>query len=102
LESPSLSAKIEVFDHFMTRLIQYFEGLSENLNRWKEPKEYLSLERHLKFMAINDSLGHITIRITLCDSTGSAGWVAEHPIVVEVGQLAEISARARRFFNNGS
>jgi len=102
LEAAPLSAEVEIFDGLTVEAVNFFDSLNEAWRGWQGSRDYLSLERHLRRAATNDSLGHVTVQVTLTNTTGVVRWKAEHPIVVEVGQLAAIAARARGFFDHRS
>ncbi len=99
IEEPGLSAAARVDN---SRYIQgpeiLFNEMAESWRGWSGEKTWHALEGELELIATSDSLGHITIRIRLCPTTGPEGWRVISHAYIEAGQLDSLRTRAAKFF----
>ncbi len=64
-ESMLASLKVYIFDPFDKSFCHYFSDIAENWRGWDGVKQWNSLEGELQISSESDSLGHITMDITL-------------------------------------
>ncbi len=96
---PGLSATARVEN---SRYIQgpqtFFSDMAKNWRGWPGEKTWHALEGELDLVATSDSLGHITIRVSLRPTAGPEGWRVVSYAYLEAGQLDSFSSRALSFF----
>jgi hypothetical protein len=78
-------------------LVQFLEGVAASWRGWEGEKAWTSLEGELRFVCRSDSLGHITIEVTL-NQASAGGWSVRDDFHVDAGQLEQIAANVKRFF----
>jgi hypothetical protein len=94
-ENMMASLKVYIFDPFDKAFCRYFAELAENWRGWNGIKQWNSLEGELQISSESDSLGHVTMDITL-ESYGS--WKSQITLVFDAGQLDDISSKIKAFF----
>ncbi len=96
-------------DHSATRRIsahtdeggvaRLFAEAARDWKGWKRPKVWESLERDLRLELTADSLGHVTLAVSLRQLGGSDPWQLEAEIVLDAGQLARIARDAEEMWS---
>ncbi|MBA2733704.1 MAG: hypothetical protein H0U54_12520 [Acidobacteria bacterium] len=95
IRSPNLSASLQVYawNPCGSGLEQFFEDLAANWKGWNGEKKWTSLEGELSLVCTTDSVGHISIEVTLFD-----GWNVRNVFYVDAGQLDQIVLDIKKFF----
>lgn len=94
-ENMKASSKVYIFDPFDEAFCCYFAELAANWRGWNGIKQWNSLEGELQISSESDSLGHITMDITL-ESYGN--WKSQIIFIFDAGQLDDISSKIKAFF----
>jgi len=94
-----LSTEATVYgSDFGPELPAFFKELAISWRGWTGEKTWRSLEGEFWMIATSDSLGHITIKVTLQPSAGPDVWRASTYVHIEAGQLDSIHSRLVSFF----
>jgi hypothetical protein len=93
IKSNHLSANVDVYDINHESWPKFFVDLACHWRGWIGEKSHGSLEGDLEISATSDSLGHITLRVTL----RSYDWKAIETFYVEAGQLETIAKKAAHY-----
>jgi hypothetical protein len=94
-ENMMASLKVYIFDPFDKSFCHYFADIAENWRGWNGTKQWNSLESELQLSSESDSLGHITMDITL---ESYENWKTQIILVFDAGQLDDISSKIKAFF----
>jgi len=81
-------------------LASLFSKLAASERPWKGTEGWESLEGEFSLSAACSAQGHVSFAIRIRDSFGGLEeWQVEACLLTELGQLPNIAARARSFFN---
>jgi hypothetical protein len=99
LIGPRLSAVVEVYDISAEPLVEFFAGLATKWwDGWEGEQVFGSLEGHLELTATRDSLGHVYLKVVVCDQMSDPCWTASGTLEVGAGQLPEFAEAIRGAF----
>ena len=76
----------------------FFNDLAQNWKGWKGEKKWRAMEGELTFIAVMDSVGHITITASIHPDLCPPVWVAKVSVTVDAGQLEKMHRTFSRFF----
>jgi hypothetical protein len=75
-----------------------FEDLAQNWKGWAGEKKWRSMEDELTLIAVRDSVGHIFLTAKIHSNEIPAVWSAKATVMIDAGQLEQISRTFLRFF----
>jgi hypothetical protein len=99
LAGPSMSARVDAYEHGYHVVPRFFEDLATHWRGCEGEKTYESVESHIAIRATADSLGHVYLRVTVRSIDAAADWRAEATLLIEAGQLDRLATSARLTFN---
>ena len=89
VRGPAIEASATVDGYMSEGLPRLFREMARSWTGWKGAKEWQSLEGELKLSAESDSLGHVTLRVSLRSGHYAYGWRIEIGLLLEAGQLED-------------
>lgn len=99
-EAPGFSGEIEVENPpYGMSPAALFKQVAEEWSGWKGEKGWGAIEGEFNLSATCDSLGHVTFVVELNPNGYPPCWSANLSLVVDAGQLEELSNDAKLFFD---
>lgn len=98
LAGPNFNGVASVYEYEPIYLKMFFSGLAANWKGWSGRKEWASLEGELSLSAVADSTGHINLSVRIRSGDFPFNWNLSATLLLEPGQLDQISASVRTFF----
>ena len=77
---------------------QLFNEMAADWKGWSGKKSWNALDGELEMEATADSIGHVTLRLTIPGYESSQLWSAQGRLLVEAGQLERLAQDAEHFF----
>lgn len=100
VRSTTHSAVLEVYAYTDPKgIARLFQEAAKEWRGWNESKYWESLEGEFRIELKTDRTGHITINVDINHNCGNPEpWRLKSCIMIEAGQLENISKRATEFF----
>lgn len=79
--------------------VRLFDEMVSEWTGWKGEKGWGALDGEMSLVATTDSLGHISLEVSLDPRDGPPEWYASLTLVLEAGSLERLAAEAGAFFS---
>jgi len=98
LESKEFSATRRVYANMSEHFVTFFEKMANDWKGWEGEKTAESLEHDFQLSANCDSLGHVSLKVILRQTSVPNGWRLEAALMLEAGQLDSVADQVHRFW----
>jgi hypothetical protein len=83
-------------------LVVFFEDLARHGKGWEGEKGWCSIEGDFVLSATSDSVGHISLEVTLESGPYGEGWKVQTAITLDSGQLEKVAGEIKRLLHVGT
>jgi Family of unknown function (DUF6228) len=83
-------------------LMEFFEDLARHWKGWEGEKRWCSIEKDFVLSATSDSVGHISLGVSLRSGPYDEDWTVETAITIDSGQLEKVAGEMKRFLHIGA
>jgi Family of unknown function (DUF6228) len=82
-------------------LVEFFEDLARHWKGWEGEKRWCSVEDNFVLSATSDSLGHVSLGVTLRSGPYDEDWTVETAVTIDSGKLENVAGEIKRFLHLG-
>lgn len=94
-EIAASSAQVYLYEPFA--LATFFANIAATWKGWAGVKQWESIEGDFALACTSDSLGHVTMEVTLKSDIYAEDWRVQVVIQLDAGQLDQIAAEVAKF-----